>query len=186
MRLNDGLGFVAFDQIKSILFGFGMEQSTTTITVLAGLGAGVAESAFAVTPFESIKTQLIDDRKSKNPRMKGFAHGAMVIAREKGVHGFFQGFWPTTARQAANSGVRFTSYTTMKQLADKRLDPGQKVGSAGSFFMGGAAGIITVYVRSGGHPSRHFVLKKGKQIHDNAARCHQDSYAKPGRRNGIW
>ncbi|KAK4934623.1 hypothetical protein LTR28_010577, partial [Elasticomyces elasticus] len=86
------------------------------------------ESLVAVTPFESIKTQLIDDRKSPNPRMRGFLHGTKVIAQEKGIRGFFQGFVPTTARQAANSAVRFSSYTSLRQLAQGYVAPGEKLG----------------------------------------------------------
>jgi len=114
-------------------------------TVVAGFGAGATESLFAVTPFESIKTQLIDDRKAAQPRMRGFIHGSTLIAREKGVRGFFQGFVPTTARQAANSAVRFSSYTSLKQLAQSYVAPGEKLGAVSTFGLGGLAGIITVY-----------------------------------------
>ena len=97
--------FVAFDQYKRIL---GNEDGTISgpMTVVSGFLAGATESLLAVTPFESIKTQLIDDRKQANPRMKGFLHGSKLIAREQGIKGFFKGFVPTTARQAANSAVR--------------------------------------------------------------------------------
>jgi len=114
-------------------------------TVIAGFGAGATESLLAVTPFESIKTQLIDDRKSANPRMRGFLHGSRIIAQEKGVRGFFQGFVPTTARQAANSAVRFSSYTALKQMAQSYVEPGEKLGAFSTFGLGGLAGIITVY-----------------------------------------
>jgi solute carrier family 25 (mitochondrial citrate transporter), member 1 len=114
-------------------------------TVVAGFGAGVTESFLAVTPFESIKTQLIDDRKSANPRMRGFLHGSGVIWREKGIRGFFQGFVPTTARQAANSAVRFSSYQSIRQLAMGYVAPGEKLGALSTFMIGGMAGIVTVY-----------------------------------------
>jgi solute carrier family 25 citrate transporter 1 len=113
--------------------------------VIAGFGAGATESLLAVTPFESIKTQLIDDRKAAKPRMRGFLHGSRIIAQEKGIRGFFQGFVPTTARQAANSAVRFSSYTGLKQLAQSYVKPGEKLGAVSTFGIGGLAGIITVY-----------------------------------------
>ena len=87
----------------------------------------------------------IDDRKSANPRMRGFLHGTRIIAQEKGIRGFFQGFLPTTARQAANSAVRFSSYTSLKQLAQSYVAPGEKLGAVSTFGLGGLAGIITVY-----------------------------------------
>ena len=157
---------MAFDAYKALL-----EDSNGKIsgprTVIAGFGAGTTESLLAVTPFESIKTQLfvfhslsrpsstpspspntsfprIDDRKSPNPRMRGFLHGSMVIARERGIRGFFQGFVPTTARQAANSATRFGSYTTLKQFAESYVAPGEKLGTLSTFALGGCAGLITV------------------------------------------
>lgn len=69
-----------------------------------------------------------------------------IIARERGIRGFFQGFVPTTARQAANSATRFGSYTFFKQLAESYTAPGEKLGAVGTFAIGGLAGIITVYV----------------------------------------
>jgi hypothetical protein len=77
--------------------------------------------------------------------MRGFLHGSKIIAHEKGIRGFFQGFLPTTARQAANSAVRFSSYTSLKQLAQSYTSPGEKLGAFSTFGLGGLAGIITVY-----------------------------------------
>lgn len=50
-------GFVAFDTFKSLLQDQDGKISGPK-TVIAGFGAGVTESLLAVTPFESIKTQL--------------------------------------------------------------------------------------------------------------------------------
>jgi solute carrier family 25 (mitochondrial citrate transporter), member 1 len=76
--------------------------------------------------------------------MRGFLHGSAVIFRESGVRGFFQGFVPTTARQAANSATRFGSYTFLKQFAESYVKPGERLGTASTFALGGAAGFITV------------------------------------------
>ena len=86
----------------------------------------------------------IDDRKSASPRMRGFLHGSRIIAREQGIRGFFRGFVPTTARQAANSATRFGSYTTIKQFAQGYVAPGEKLSTASTFAIGGLAGVITV------------------------------------------
>lgn len=140
-----GIRFVAFDTYRDLLRDADGKVSGPK-TVVAGFGAGATESLLAVTPFESIKTKLIDDRKSANPRMRGFLHGSAVIAREQGVRGFFQGFVPTTARQAANSATRFGSYSTLKHLAQGYVAPGEKLGTASTFGLGAIAGLITVYV----------------------------------------
>ncbi|KAI9844480.1 MAG: hypothetical protein M1837_005562 [Sclerophora amabilis] len=143
--LKAGIRFVAFDTYKTFLLDANGNISGPK-TVIAGFGAGATESLLAVTPFESIKTTLIDDRKSGKPRMRGFLHGSKIIAQERGVRGFFQGFVPTTARQAANSATRFGSYTTLRQLAQGYVAPGEKLGTISTFGIGGVAGLITVYV----------------------------------------
>ena len=55
------VGFVAFDAIKAALQDENGKISGPR-TVVAGFGAGFTESLLAVTPFESIKTQLYTDR----------------------------------------------------------------------------------------------------------------------------
>lgn len=81
--------------------------------------------------------------------MAGFLHGSALMYRERGLKAFFQGFVPTTARQAANSATRFGSYTTIKQFAQGYVAPGEKLGTISTFGIGGLAGFITVYVRWG-------------------------------------
>lgn len=49
-------------------------------------------------------------------------------------------------RQGANSAVRFTTYTTLKQLAlGSQGRPGQQLGSVTTFGIGAVAGLVTVY-----------------------------------------
>ncbi|PHH90054.1 hypothetical protein CDD83_4626 [Cordyceps sp. RAO-2017] len=140
-----GIRFVAFDQYKSLLADADGKLSGPR-TVLAGFGAGVTESLLAVTPTESIKTTLIDDRKSATPRMRGFLDAVPIMARERGLRGFFQGFVPTTLRQSANSATRFGSYTFLKQMAESYTAPGERLGAVGTFAIGGLAGLVTVFV----------------------------------------
>jgi len=88
----------------------------------------------------------IDDRKRAQPRMRGFLHAVPIIARERGIQGFFAGFVPTTARQAANSAVRFGSYNFLKQAAQSYAAPGEKLSTPATFGIGATAGLITVLV----------------------------------------
>ena len=55
--LKAGIRFVAFDAYKNMLADAEGKVSGPA-TVIAGFGAGATESILAVTPFESIKTQL--------------------------------------------------------------------------------------------------------------------------------
>ncbi|RYP18243.1 hypothetical protein DL765_004042 [Monosporascus sp. GIB2] len=136
--------FVSFEQYKRLLADDEGKVSGAR-NVIAGFGAGVTESLLAVTPTESIKTTLIDERKRAHPRMRGFLDAIPVIARERGIRGFFQGLVPTAARQSANSAVRFGSYTSLKQLAESYTAPGEKLGAVATFGIGSVAGAITVF-----------------------------------------
>lgn len=48
-------------------------------------------------------------------------------------------------RQGANSAVRFTTYSTLKQFVQGTARPGQPLPSAITFGIGGIAGLVTVY-----------------------------------------
>ncbi|VUC24376.1 unnamed protein product [Clonostachys rosea] len=166
-----GIRFVAFDQYKRMLADADGKLSGPR-TVLAGFGAGVTESLLAVTPTESIKTTLIDDRKSAKPRMRGFLHAVPIIARERGIAGFFQGFVPTTLRQSANSAVRFSTYTTLRQLAESWIAPGEKLGTISTFVIGGMAGTVTVAVTQPLDTIKTRMQSiEAKQLYGNTIKC---------------
>lgn len=48
-------------------------------------------------------------------------------------------------RQGANSAVRFTTYTTLKQFVQSRTRAGQALPSSVTFGIGAIAGLVTVY-----------------------------------------
>lgn len=48
-------------------------------------------------------------------------------------------------RQGANSAIRFTTYTTLKQFVQSRTRSGQTLPSSVTFGMGAIAGLVTVY-----------------------------------------
>ncbi|KAI0867926.1 putative transport protein [Hypoxylon argillaceum] len=163
--------FVSFEQYKRLLADADGRVSGPR-NVLAGFGAGVTESLLAVTPTESIKTTLIDDRKAARPRLRGFLHAVPVIARERGVRGFFQGLVPTAARQSANSAVRFGSYTSLKQLAESYTAPGEKLGTVATFGIGSVAGAITVAVTQPLDTIKTRMQSiEARQVYGNSARC---------------
>ncbi|KAH6638695.1 putative tricarboxylate transporter mitochondrial carrier protein [Truncatella angustata] len=163
--------FVSFEQYKRMLADENGKISGPK-NVIAGFFAGMTESLIAVTPTESIKTTLIDDRKKPNPRMRGFLDAIPIIYRERGLRGFFQGLVPTAARQSANSAVRFGSYTSLKQLAESYTAPGEKLGMLGTFGIGGVAGIITVYATQPLDTVKTRMQSiEAKQVYGNSFRC---------------
>lgn len=104
--------------------------------------------------------------------MNGFLHGSAVIAREQGVRGFFKGFVPTTARQAANSAVRFSTYTWLKQMAESYTSPGERLGTLSTFGLGAVAGAVTVYsTQPIDTVKTRMQSLEAKQLYKNSIQC---------------
>ncbi|KAF8153944.1 mitochondrial tricarboxylate transporter [Crassisporium funariophilum] len=139
-----GVRFVSYDHFKQMLADPQGNVSAPR-SLLAGLGAGMTEAIFAVTPSETIKTKLIDDAKRPNPQYRGLIHGTASIVRQEGIRGIYRGLFPVMMRQGANSAVRFTTYATLKQFVQGTARPGQQLPSAITFGIGGIAGLVTVY-----------------------------------------
>ncbi|KAF8633815.1 hypothetical protein AX15_001228 [Amanita polypyramis BW_CC] len=139
-----GVRFVSYDHFKQMLVDPQGKLSAPK-SLLAGLGAGMMEAVFAVTPSETIKTKLIDDSKRPTPRYRGLIHGTTCIVREEGLTGIYRGLFPVMMRQGANSAVRFTTYVTLKQFVQGTARPGQQLPSTITFGIGAIAGLVTVY-----------------------------------------
>lgn len=137
--------FLGFDSIKALLADENGKLSKTR-GMVAGLGAGVLESVVAVTPFETIKTAMIDDKRSPSPKYQGLVKGPARLVKDKGLSGIYRGVVPVTMRQAANQSVRLGSYNAMKTfIQSTKADPTKPLSSAETFGVGAIAGIITVY-----------------------------------------
>ncbi|CAE6449327.1 unnamed protein product [Rhizoctonia solani] len=141
-----GVRFLSYDKFKQALADKNGKVSAPR-SLVAGLGAGMMEAIFAVTPSETIKTKLIDDSKLAQPRFRGLIHGTGIIIHEEGIRGIYRGLFPVMMRQGANSAVRFTTYSTLKQFvqSNMRLREGTPLPSSITFGVGAAAGLITVY-----------------------------------------
>lgn len=139
--------FLGFEALKAMLADRQGKLSGPR-GVLAGLGAGLLESVVAVTPFEAIKTALIDDRQTARPKYQnGVVSGTVKLVRDLGFRGIYAGLVPVLLRQAANQAVRLGSYNaikTMVQLATGTR-PDEPLSLAATFAVGSFAGIITVY-----------------------------------------
>ena len=72
--------------------------------MLAGLCAGVTEALVIVTPFETTKIRLQQQRGLDKAALKyrGPVHAASTILREEGVRGLWSGAAPTMMRNGTN------------------------------------------------------------------------------------
>lgn len=112
--------------------------------LLCGLGAGVCEAIFAVTPMETVKVKFINDQRSSNPRFKGFVHGVSTIVREQGFRGVYQGVTATIMKQGSNQAIRFYVMETLKDWYRKG-DPKKSVPKVIVGVFGAIAGAASVF-----------------------------------------
>lgn len=79
-----------------------------------GLTAGAAEAITVVTPQETLKTRLIHDRLSAEPKYRNVFHGIYTIASQHGPSGLYKGVTATVLKQSTNQGVRFVVFDETK------------------------------------------------------------------------
>ncbi|RDW61672.1 hypothetical protein BP5796_11564 [Coleophoma crateriformis] len=137
--------FFTFDLARRYLAVNPTTGRTTAIgNLLAGLVAGVAESVTVVTPGETIKTKLIDDRnRHGGPQYKSTIFAIRCVFGQEGIAGLYRGVTAVTLKQSSNSVVRFTSYNFL--LDQAMASWGEKRKAASSVIAGAGAGLITVY-----------------------------------------
>lgn len=146
-----GVRFLGFDAIKNLLRDKETGELSGTRGVIAGLGAGLLESVVAVTPFEAIKTALIDDKQSARPKYQNNGHSAVRnyarLLKDEGFFGLYRGVLPVSMRQAANQAVRLGCYNKIKTIIqDYTNSPKDKPLSSGlTFLVGAFSGVVTVY-----------------------------------------
>jgi len=112
--------------------------------MLCGLGAGVCEAIFAVTPMETVKVKFINDQRSANPRFRGFFHGVATIIREQGIGGVYKGLTATIMKQGSNQAIRFFVMETLKDIY-RGGDPDKKVPKLVVGAFGATAGAASVF-----------------------------------------
>jgi ABC-type polysaccharide transport system permease subunit len=78
---------------------------------LAGVGAGVIEAIFAVTPMESIKTITIE-------KHLGLVSGVKHIWKEYGLAGFYKGAFATILKQSTNQVLPPLPFEGVMSLRD--------------------------------------------------------------------
>ncbi|CAF0842192.1 unnamed protein product [Adineta ricciae] len=106
--------FGAFEELKKYAVDERGQLNTKT-RLLCGLGAGLAEAVFAVTPMETVKVKFIHDQGLAKPNYRGFFHGVREIIRSEGIRGTYQGLTATMLKQGSNQAIRFFVMETLKE-----------------------------------------------------------------------
>jgi len=139
---KSGVRFGAFEQFKKQAVDEKGNLSPGA-RLLCGLGAGVSEAIFAVTPMETVKVKFIADQRSANPQYKGFAHGVKAIVAAEGIMGTYRGLTATMMKQGSNQAIRFYVMETCKDWYRKG-DPNVHVPKLIVGLFGGFAGACSV------------------------------------------
>ncbi|RZF48018.1 hypothetical protein LSTR_LSTR002084 [Laodelphax striatellus] len=154
--LYRGLSVLLFGSIPKSAVRFGAFESfknyavdekgnlSPQMRVLCGMGAGVCEAIFAVTPMETVKVKFINDTRSANPRFKGFFHGVSSIFKEQGLKGVYQGVTATIVKQGSNQAIRFFVMETCKDYY-RGGDPSRHVPKLVVGAFGVVAGAASVF-----------------------------------------
>lgn len=138
---KSGVRFFSFDLVRGRFPKKEDGGTPVAATLIAGMAAGVAESFAVLTPGETIKTKMIDDRAGAK-MYRSASHAARSIVRAEGLRGLYRGAWPVALKQSANAMVRFTSYSFLKDSLGPSL---ATYGIPASVVCGSLAGAITVY-----------------------------------------
>jgi solute carrier family 25 (mitochondrial citrate transporter), member 1 len=140
-----GVRFGANQTLKNNIF---TDYKTSRLSnFLAGVGAGITEAIFVVTPQETLKTKLIHDRFQPTPQYKGLFDGISKIYGASGFNGVYRGVIPTVIRQGSNQGVRFLVYDETKDHIANFLGLEVKH-TLVSFLAGGIAGAASVFANT--------------------------------------
>ena len=117
-----------------------LTERNKTNNFLCGLAAGASEAIFVVTPQETLKTKLIHDKLSANPKYSNVFHGIKTIISQQGVGGMYKGVVPTVLKQSTNQGVRFVVF----EETQKKVSTIFKTKVLVDFLSGGFAGFCSV------------------------------------------
>lgn len=115
-------------------------------SLIAGLGAGIAEAILVVIPTETIKTRMIHSRMLREPPylIKSSLQAPKTLVQYGGYRQLYAGATATLIRQGFSSMVRFGTYSSLKNLVQGSTRPGQKLPSGVTFGIGALSGAATV------------------------------------------
>ncbi|CAO1637807.1 unnamed protein product [Sympodiomycopsis kandeliae] len=119
-----GIRFMSYEYYKTKLADPKTGITSTSMTFLAGLGAGTTEAVMVVNPMEVVKIRLQAQQHSladplEVPRYRNAGHALYTIIREEGFLTLYRGVALTAARQATNQAANFTAYQQLKAWAQQ-------------------------------------------------------------------
>ena len=120
-------GLLRFSCLDIVNKSSTMKSITTSPAInglIAGVFAGTVESLLVVTPMETIKTKLIDSKRS-------LVEGTKYVIRTQGISGLYNGLMPTIFKSATNQAIRFVVYNQYKSYIINRRSGSETSGRVG-------------------------------------------------------
>uniref|UniRef100_A0A0N5A8F8 Citrate transport protein n=1 Tax=Syphacia muris TaxID=451379 RepID=A0A0N5A8F8_9BILA len=157
--LYRGLSILIYGSIPKSAFRFGTFEYlkghavdkdgnlSPLMRMLCGLGAGLSEAVFAVTPMETVKVKFIHDQALQKPKFHGFFNGLGQIIKSDGIRGLYQGVTATMAKQGSNQAIRFFVMETCKNWY-RGGDNSKTVSKPVVGLFGALAGACSVYANT--------------------------------------
>ena len=139
-----GIRFGSKDMFDKYIF----TTKSSLSTFCSGGLAGCMEAIFAVTPMETLKTKLIDDRLQPADKQKyrGLIHGIRTIYSEQGFSGVYRGPVPTVLKQGSNQAIRFVVYERIRKYIDHLMPDTPLTLRTG--LAGAGAGAVSVFANN--------------------------------------
>lgn len=116
------------------------------MTTLCGLGAGITEAVFAVTPVETLKTRITDDQRRGTGNYKGTVDAFTKIITSEGPVGLYRGAFPTILKQGTNQAVRMPLQVwcmTLICMGDEAKKQNPALNGAAGFVAGCGSVLLT-------------------------------------------
>lgn len=104
---------------------------------IAGMGGGICEAVFAVTPVETVKTRVTDDQRRNTGKYRGSGDAIVKILKGEGPMGLYRGALPTILKQGTNQAVRMP----LQQFFFGIITQGDQTLNKSSLY-NGAAGLL--------------------------------------------
>lgn len=118
--------FTSFEGFKHLGASFtGQSTPSSSVVFLSGLAAGITEAACVVNPMEVVKIRLQGQHEvgaggiAGLPRYRNAFDAARGVARNEGISALWRGVSLTAMRQGTNQAANFTTYSFLKQAAQR-------------------------------------------------------------------
>lgn len=119
-------------------------------SLIAGIGAGMAETLLVVVPTETVKTKIVQattlpKEHDFHKASKSSLEAVRTLSSVGGARVMYAGLTATLCRQMSSAMIRFGTYQTLKNLVGGSMRPGQKLPSGITFGLGALSGMATVF-----------------------------------------